>query len=466
MRRWLPLLPALAALGFRLAHLGDVAFVSPDGATYLRYDLLVFTQRLPFYPLLIHTMSALGLDLLLAAKLVSALGAAVAVYLAALIAEEVGLDERHSWLAALPLAVDPLFTLHSVQPLTEGPFAALAALATWFALRVRRTRREFDLFGLVFFGGLAALTRGEGLVFAPLCLWEWVWCWRTGPGRVSAAVGFGAPTWALLAIWQTGIVGRAGYLGEFGTSVAAGTAVEMLWRAVLHLKSLFFHLAIVGVIPLALGARDLLVMRRFSPPVRQAIWLLVYLIVATWAGISVHWYFDLRFATPLMLWLAPVVGLGWRRILAGDRFTRRLGQSLIFAHFAVWLVVSSAMIRQVSTLARDVARAGQIAGRTLPTAPLLSDEQAMTSYYAGRLALAYRTPLPFRRVVVVLHDRYTDLVAQRRILSWSYDMVEVASVKGEDERGVAWRAVVWIISRRPGIPAVAGVAPPATAPGG
>ena len=52
-----PWLPALLALIFRLLYLQHITFISPDGATYLRYELLVFTQRLPFYPMLAHTVS-------------------------------------------------------------------------------------------------------------------------------------------------------------------------------------------------------------------------------------------------------------------------------------------------------------------------------------------------------------------------------------------------------------------------
>jgi hypothetical protein len=138
---------------------------------------------------------------------------------------------------------------------------------------------------------------------------------------------------------------------------------------------------------------------------------------------------------------------------------------LLVAQIVAWLVVSSAMIQQVGDLAADVSRAAEIAGQTSPQTPLVSDEQAMTSYYAGRVALPYRLPIRFRRAVVVLHDRYVDLHAERAKLERDFEVRELGSAFAQGAHGAAWRAVVWSISRR-GRRAASVSTAPTTAPGG
>jgi len=466
MTRFLPWLPALAALAFRLLHLDDVQFVSPDGATYLRFDLLVFTQRLPLYPILVHTISVRGIGELLAGKLVASCCAAGAIYVMTLIAAELGFEKTRTWLAAIPLAVDPLFTLQTIQPLTEGTFALCVALATWFLLRMRRADRALDLFGLIFFAGLSALTRAEGLIFIPLLFWSAIRFGRANSWRgASCAILPALFPWLLIVIWQLAIVRHAGYLGEFGAGVATITAGRVLRNAALHLKSVAFHLQIVGLIPTAVGAA-ILFRGRFVAEVRRVNFVLAYLLVATWAALSIHWYFDLRFATPLALWLSIPAAIGWRRILSAGRVERRLGQSLLVALVLAWLVLSSSLAQGVGALGSDITQAAKTAATLVPNSPLLSDEQAMTSYYAGRLAMLYRPEMPFRRAALVLHDRYTDLQAERRRLRRDYEIREVADVMGQGSTGVAWRAVVWLISRRPGNPAAAVLEAPANAPDG
>ncbi len=443
-------LPALWVLLFHLLRLHAVGFITPDGATYLRYDLLVHTQRLPLYPLLIHSLSFLGLEAELAAKLLATLGATIACVLLPLAAMEMGLEKRHAWLAALIPAVDPLFALHTLQPLTEGVFALWAAATTYALLRFRRTNATIDLFFLIFCGGLAALTRAEGLLFLPLIFWATVRFFRHGgKGRDFSLALLGLAPWLLLAAWHLLIVQRSGYLGEFEQSVAAMSPVAVLVRLLRHLYGLSNHLLIVGLLPAIAGVALLYRQRKLFLYGRVDWWLLMYLLGATWIGISIHWYYDLRFATPLMLWLSLPSAFGFWYWLRRDQLRRRLMQAVILAMVLAGVVLASSLLHEFGKLEDPYAPAAQAARAYPPTLPILSDELAMTSYHLGRKALPYSGRIPFRRSLLILHTKQSDPAMERFRLEPNYTIEEIKRIDNETGKSAA---VIWRVERRPETP--------------
>jgi len=143
----------------------------------------------PLYPLLIHIVGmALGGDYLVAALLVSNLGAfGVFIGLALLAAHEFG-SERTASYAVTMLAAYPL-AFFLAAPYTEGLFIALVA----FTLYGARTGRWRVAAACAFF---AALTRPTGIILLAPLVWEyggqrgWWTTWRSAESwraRLGAA---------------------------------------------------------------------------------------------------------------------------------------------------------------------------------------------------------------------------------------------------------------------------------------
>jgi len=441
--------PALWVLLFHLLRLHAVEFITPDGATYLRYDLLVHTQRLPLYPLLIHSLSWLGLAPVLAAKLLATVGATAACVLLPLAAMEMGMEKRDAWLAALAPAVDPLFALHTLQPLTEGVFALWVAATTLAMLRFRRTNAAIDLFLLILSGGLAALTRAEGIVFLPLILWSAVRFFRRGgKGKDFVPAMSGLAPWLLLLAWQVLSVQRSGYFGEFEQSVATTSSAAVLVRLLRHLYGLSNHLLIVGLVPAIVGLALFYRQRKLFIYGRIDWWLLIYLLAAMWSGISLHWYYDLRFSTPLMLWLSLPVAFGCWYWLRRDRLRRRMMQAVVLAMILAGVVLTSSLLHEFGKIEDPYRPAAHAALSHPPTLPVLSDELAITSYHLGRIALPYNGRIPFRRSLLILHTKQSDLAMERFRLEPNYTIEEKERIGAEGKPA----AGIWLVERRPGTP--------------
>jgi len=455
-----------ASLIVRLVLIDSIEFVNPDGATYLRYDLLVYTQRLPFFPMLINTVALLGLDRLLAAKLIASLAAVGAMGVAMKAATEIGLEKQRAWLAALPLAVDPLFILHTVQPLTEGVFVLCAALATWFTLRFSRANKWTDLFGLLFCAGLAAFTRAEGLVFIPVMVWGLIRFMRQkDEWKEIPPILLGLFPWLLIIVWQLGIVGRAGYFAEFGVSVADASVIAVLARGARHLFGIGMHLMVIGLVPLLIGIFHWRILWRMTPMMRRNGMLLIYLLLAGWLGISIHWTFDLRFSTMLVFWLSLPIGLGLRRWLTGGPVRKRMAQAMMMAMFIAGLGLAISLVAGMQRIGWEIQLSAEAVNHQPATLPVLADEQAMTSYHLGRLALPYKRDVPFSRSLVILRDRYTNPDQERLALDAQFEINTLKQIEVEDARGETRRAEVWLISRRVETPVASPSTIEANAPG-
>jgi len=439
-------LPPLLVLAWRLAQLGKIEFVNPDSATYLRYDLLVLTQRLPLYPMLVNLLAQLGIVDFTAGKLVAALGAAGAVWLVSLTAVEAGLSPRDAWWAGLLLAINPIFTMVTSQALTEGLFLCNSAAAFLFALRFFRRRTGFDLFLLIFAAGLAGLTRAEGLVFLPVLAVALFVAVRP-PGRRREVIPalFGLVPWILLIVWYMAIVRRGGYFREFLLSLKTWDGQDWLFDVLRLLGAVIFQTILIGGF---FAIHGWLCLRRSADPeAKIARRLVLYLFLGSWLGVSLHWYFDWRISITLAFWwCVPFAAslAAWRQKPAPVRQWVYLLSAVMSA---VGVFLGLVLIDQSADLNRD-GRAAAALIRELPDAPPIhADEQAMLSYHLGRIVWPYHRGLMDKRLVVVLSDRLSDLEAERAALEENYLVEELGRfANGREKR--PQRTVVWRAARR------------------
>lgn len=451
------LLP-LVVLAWRVAQLGKIEFVNPDSATYLRYDLLVLTQRLPFYPILVNLISRLGLEVLIAGKLVAALGAGGAVWLVSLAAVEAGVPRRDAWWAGVPLAVNPLFAVVTSQALTEGLFLCCGGVALLFALRFFRRRAGFDLFLFIFFAGLAALIRAEGMVFIPAIAVAFVLFPRRSGwiGEMPLAL-LGLAPWALLVVWHVLIILQGGYFQEYRLGLEAIVWSERLLHVAILPAAVLLQTMLVGGYFAVHGWRRLL--RAGDPAAKTAGRLSLYLFLGTWLGVSMHWYFDLRLSVTPAFWLCLPFAFSVAEWRQRPSPVRQWVALLLATMMLVGIFAGLVLIDNTADLNRDGREAALLVGELPGEMPVHADEQAMFSYHLGRIVWPYQRELPDRCAIVVLSDRTSDLEAEFTALDDNY-WIEELGIFDNGRENHPQQTVVWRLTRRPGI---AVVAPPVSA---
>ncbi|HPM77574.1 MAG TPA: hypothetical protein PK961_10815, partial [bacterium] len=164
--------------------------------------------------------------------------------------------------------------------------------------------------------------------------------------------------------------------------------------------------------------------------------------------ISLHWYYDLRFSTPLMLWLSLPVAFGCWYWLRRDRLRRRMMQAVVLAMILAGVVLTSSLLHEFGKIEDPYRPAAHAALSHPPTLPVLSDELAITSYHLGRIALPYNGRIPFRRSLLILHTKQSDLAMERFRLEPNYTIEEKERIGAEGKPA----AVIWLVERRPGTP--------------
>jgi 4-amino-4-deoxy-L-arabinose transferase-like glycosyltransferase len=188
---------ALAALGIRIAAAfwydaqtqlggdavwyvgvaGEIAngngFLSPGVVSVFREQMPTAAHP-PVYPLFLSVIDLFGSDSIIVHRLWSCVPGTATVVLAGLTGREIASD-RAGLLAAALTATFASLVIQDVMLWSEGMYAFTIALVTWLAFRFLR-RPTFLTAGLLGAAiGLAALTRGEGVLlflvlFVPLVL--------------------------------------------------------------------------------------------------------------------------------------------------------------------------------------------------------------------------------------------------------------------------------------------------------
>jgi hypothetical protein len=458
--RWVWWLLPTWAFGLRLWGLRGFAFVNEDAATYLRFDLLVHTQRLPLYAIVVNTAAAVGLDRLFAAQLVSALSAALAVYLLQRAAVSAGIESRFAWLAGVTPAADPFFALITVQAMTEGLFALWCALALLCFFRFRESGGVLHAFGTILVFGLACLTRAEGLVLVLPAAWVVVRLLRERR-RTDLCLAFsGLAPWLLNGWWHR-LLGHAGYAREFSLHVRQwptgwGDAIANVG---LNGVSVLAHHLGLGALFALLGF-VVLARRRNEPTARVVLTLSGSLAVLTWLGLGLHWYFDWRFASALTVWLALPFAYGARHWLAGRLWRRVVTGAALLVMLAGGTIIGGGLIWCSSKLAPDIREIAACVRQQSPSAAVLADQPAMLAYHADRSVLPYNwnTMVRLNGAVVVLSTRWTNLGLELSNLEREgYRPTFLGHVffhgpRCGDNRKSGQTAALFI-SRRPGTPA-------------
>ena len=159
-----------ACVSLRGLLFGAVSFINPDSAVFLKPDFLVVSQRLPFFPVLVNTLSLLGVDRFLAGKIVNAVCGSAAVFPLYTIVRQAGGSRRAGLFSGLLYALSPLPFSNQVLALSEGTFVLFMLVAIDGFFRLVNTGRWVSFFELLIGSGLAALTRAEGYALVPIAL--------------------------------------------------------------------------------------------------------------------------------------------------------------------------------------------------------------------------------------------------------------------------------------------------------
>jgi len=200
--RWLLAAAFCVALGVRLV----LIWTYPDNFSmdgYQRWagrDHILVQDWLPATQALVHSVAALGGDIL-AMRIVMAIVGALAVMAGALVAREIG-GLLAGWIF-IPLSLFGPFLTWSVVPYQEGAYLLTALGAVGLVLRGRRlawAREDRRWIWVDLLAGLAPLVRYEGWIFLGLYL-----LWRRDKRALRAA--WGAVLW--LGIKVSGVQGYA-----------------------------------------------------------------------------------------------------------------------------------------------------------------------------------------------------------------------------------------------------------------
>jgi len=402
---------ALGALLFgafvaRLAIALTTFVIHKDGARFTlmarlfaegRWDdgLNVWPRMSPLYPMLV-----LGFGSGTAVAVVLGTLAVIPIYF---LAREIW-DRRVATLAAAAAAFLPDAVRHGAEVMSEAPFMFFFFAAMLFVYRATERAALLD-FGLAgFAGGLAALTRPEGLyVVAAVTVWTIV---RGIPlkswGRRAGGIGLAIVAFILVvspyARWVHEKTGRwdisdspviAAVKNKLGLSktevVIPGEAVETapiarVDRSVpVEYAMTWLKVAGYGLAPFLLigffglkrhwGQAFVLVVGAgyALPP-------LLNVIVGTW--------FSARFLLPAMVWLSPIVALGLLRV---GGWINRPRLSLVFAVlFFAALVVREG--RPTGLDRRTLVEAGAWIRANSTSRPVLVSMDRRVDHYAGGIS--------------------------------------------------------------------------------
>jgi 4-amino-4-deoxy-L-arabinose transferase-like glycosyltransferase len=179
----------------------------------------------PLYPLVLSLSSLVGANSLLAHRILSCVIGTAGVVLVALLARRVA-GNRAGLLAAGIAAVYPPFVTADALVMSEPLFVVTVALALLAALMTleRPSRRTAAALGATI--GLAALTRGEGILLVALLAWPVAWAAGAG-GAARRAVLMAittAATGVVLAPWviRNAVVFHRVTLATDSSTVVAG----------------------------------------------------------------------------------------------------------------------------------------------------------------------------------------------------------------------------------------------------
>ena len=411
----------------RAPLLGRLGFVNPDSAIFLRYDFLVFSNRLPLYPILVRLAAWPIGDPVLAGQIVSAVGCGVAAALLALIARELvgGPRAPQSGTAALFAAIfytaSPFAWVNGASVLAEGPFTALTCGCVLAFLQYRRTGGHMDLFATLLLAGLAPLMRAEGWLLALPALLAIVRGLRlpTRPGDRLLAwtglLGYGLVFW-----WYFAVVDRGGYIMELGLGAGELTPTKFwafLFRYLIFLPLLASPLVAVTALIPGTGA----LRKPRSVPGNRFGEALILVIVGLWlAGLSVHWAWDARFLIAPAALVAALGGAGTARLWSGGR--RRTTVAVVAVTMVLGVVFFRPVSRPLLHMGSELREVSMCMEAASVGRDVWSTEIASTGYYLDRLPLVLDVDRIRPGDVLVVHDMFGGQSVDLRDLEQRFEL--------------------------------------------
>jgi hypothetical protein len=334
---WIPLLGVVAAkVALHAPSIGEYGF-HRDELYYLMCGRALdwgYVDHPPLVPLIARGVETLVGPSLAAFRLVAVALGAVVVFMAGLIAREMGGRAWAQGLAALAVAVSPVFLLTNHLFQTVTPDQTAWAVGAWLVLRILRTGRERLWLAVGLVCGLGLLAKytvalfGLGLV-AGLAATPWrrsfrsPWLWA---GGVLAMV-FVLPN----LLWQQA---HGWPSAEFIVNRGARTAAELT-----PLSFLAIQLAFIGGISVPLFVVG--VARLFGPhagPARVLGWIWLVVTAVLTAIVAKPYYPAPTYPLVLAagaLWLeARADARTWRRLRVAVPLVLVLGQIPL-----VWMVL-------------------------------------------------------------------------------------------------------------------------------
>jgi 4-amino-4-deoxy-L-arabinose transferase-like glycosyltransferase len=182
----------------------------------------VTAEHPPLYPLVLSASSLLGEDSLLAHRIVGCLIGSVNVVLIAILARRLAGDRAALIAGAMAAVYPPLVTADGLV-MSEPLFVLLVTAALLTAITVRERAGVGPAAALGAVVGLAALTRGEGILLLPLLAWPAAVSGAPG-GRASRALATTAAALVLIVPWvvRNDIVFHRPMLAADANTVIAG----------------------------------------------------------------------------------------------------------------------------------------------------------------------------------------------------------------------------------------------------
>lgn len=370
-------------------------------------------RRLPMVPSLIDVLRHLGVDPWWGGKFIAMVSGVLIIVPTFYMTRKLTTSKAAPWVAALMVAASPLIVRWSFRAMTDITFtlfltAAIAAAVYW--VEEARSQRLALVF---FFGGLAMLTRPEGLIALPMVPALFAGhLFRLRATPKTAVVSALKALWGLIPwggwiYWREVVNQDSAYSQTMDKNIAR-IGVDHLGAISQHFGGyslvVLYILGPIILVGCLMYLADLL--ERFD---RVRFWAglgMVYVIGATWFIACVHFFFSTRhlvFSFPTCIAMA-MVGI-WAY---AERFPRgvralvglQLVISCVVLAFGLW--VTRDTFRDVKEAAL-AAREGDYSGVVYAT----DFAQIKTEYYYGGKASPFRSGRSYPAGTRVLLDSYS-----------------------------------------------------------
>jgi|GEM_PF-5873071 len=379
----------------------------------------------PLYPLLIQALSKF-IDPIFAGRLLSLLFGGFSLYFLWRLTQKLYGRAAAFW-ASLFFVVSPLLLWVQLRVLTESLFVFTSLATIFYFLEIWKKQYDWNFCLLVFFCGLGALTRPEGLLGILLIAAAFI---RLARGRTWKPLLYAAPAvvpWALLLVWFHLHTSGSGYQNVAAISYRQISIQKLLIYFVSYLEAYPY----VMFYPVFLFALYHLIFKAWKS---NRIWFVsLFAVHALWFGIlAFHWAWTTRLLVlPATLLL---VEAGSMVVFLRERISRRVWNTIFLTVFLFsWSFAVVALYFQRETFA-DFKESTLFIREHRKNQRVYSDELIKVGYYLQSPVLEYSRDAHFQPGdIIALHSFHTTLREELVQLSRQY---QVAFVYGATARTI------------------------------